>query len=233
MYLCRDDENELKIKLRTAKLIILDFDGILYNLSTNYNWIEARRKLTSLVIKHGFPLKRLLQIIDPFDFLNIIDKEKNPKLYKEVSEILKYYEIIALKKSKPIPHASQLLALLLNKGISLCVVSLQPTDIIRHALTICCPGLTIPIFGRDSAGKPKPWPDHIAACISVSGCDPNYSLMIGDGLADVVAAKKAEVSFIGIELGLFTRYELCEYGALAVFRDVGEFLEYLKRIYSS
>lgn len=234
MYICkRNNEYELKTKLRTAKLMILDFDGIIFNLSQNYNSIEARRKLVELMIKHSFPVKKLVRSIDPFDILCMIDKERDSELYEKVSKILKSYEITALLKSRSIPYISELLMLLVKRDVSFCIVSLQPTDIIRHALSICSPGLVVPIFGRDSASRPKPWPDHLIACMSVNGCNTDYSIMIGDGLTDALAAKRAGISFIGIELGLFTRYELCEYGALAVFKDIGEFLRYLRRIYSS
>jgi len=57
--------------------------------------------------------------------------------------------------------------------------------------------------------------------------------MIGDSVTDALAAKNADVPFIGIESGLYTHRELCLYGAMVVFEDMNELAKFLVKIYFS
>ena len=68
--------------------------------------------------------------------------------------------------------------------------------------------------------KTKPHPDLIKAAMEKAGGDD--AVMIGDSVWDCQAAKRAKVPTIGVLSGGFSREELEEAGASAVFESIVE-----------
>ena len=52
--------------------------------------------------------------------------------------------------------------------------------------------------------------------------DETRTLVLGDSVWDVEAARAAGMGCVGVESGGFSRHELAEAGAIAVYRDVEE-----------
>ncbi len=206
----------------------MDFDGTLADLSLHYNWIEARRVLVEAIIQNcGYSIDQLISIMDPFTVYEVI-KSRCIHLSEWASKVLEKYELRGIVRCN-INHALiELSGIASSHGIRLCIVSLQSKKVIEHALFRYPSSSSTIIFGRDSAANPKPEPHHINACIGICGCNKAEVLMVGDGIIDARASKRAGIPFVGLESGLHTRYELCSEGAIAVFRNLSEFVEYIK-----
>jgi HAD superfamily hydrolase (TIGR01509 family) len=68
----------------------------------------------------------------------------------------------------------------------------------------------------------KPKPDLVQAALKKAGADSGDAVMVGDTPWDIEAAKRASVDTIAVITGGFSRVELEEAGAVAVFESVAE-----------
>lgn len=73
----------------------------------------------------------------------------------------------------------------------------------------------------------KPDPEIFVAAMEVATMDPAHTMVIGDSVWDVEAARGAGIACVAVESGGFSRHELSEAGAVQVFRDVDEILHRL------
>jgi HAD superfamily hydrolase (TIGR01509 family) len=73
----------------------------------------------------------------------------------------------------------------------------------------------------------KPAPDLLQAAVRDHGLDPERTLVVGDAVWDVEAARKAGLPCIGLTCGGIGADELREAGAEVVYRDPADLLEHL------
>jgi phosphoglycolate phosphatase-like HAD superfamily hydrolase len=74
------------------------------------------------------------------------------------------------------------------------------------------------------AGASKPAPDIFVAALERSRADPGRSVAIGDTRWDVEAAQRSGMPCVAVMTGGWSRQELMEAGAVAVYSDVAELL---------
>jgi phosphoglycolate phosphatase-like HAD superfamily hydrolase len=77
----------------------------------------------------------------------------------------------------------------------------------------------------ESVDSTKPEPDLVLAVLEQAGT--HHATMIGDSPWDVEAASEAGIETIAVLTGGFSEAELCEAGAVEVFRSVAELREQL------
>lgn len=70
----------------------------------------------------------------------------------------------------------------------------------------------------------KPSPEVFEVAMEKASCDPDRTIVVGDTVWDVAAAKRAGLPCVCVLTGGIARSELEVAGALAVYRDVGELL---------
>jgi HAD superfamily hydrolase (TIGR01509 family) len=75
------------------------------------------------------------------------------------------------------------------------------------------------------AGKPEP--DLLGVAMEQHGLDPHRTVVVGDTVWDVEAARKADLPCIGLTCGGIGAAELREAGADAVYADPAQLLEQL------
>ncbi|HEY3833320.1 MAG TPA: HAD family hydrolase [Acidimicrobiia bacterium] len=68
----------------------------------------------------------------------------------------------------------------------------------------------------------KPAPDVFVTAMKSASVDPARALAVGDSVWDVKAATAAGIACVAVESGGFSRHELSEAGAVAVYRHVGD-----------
>ena len=98
--------------------------------------------------------------------------------------------------------AGAALAVCTNKRTELSVALLDALDLSRHFAAV---------VGADSAPAPKPDPRHLFTAIEAAGGDLRRALMIGDGAADVGAARAAAVPSVVVTFG-YTEIAVTELG---------------------
>jgi HAD superfamily hydrolase (TIGR01549 family) len=78
---------------------------------------------------------------------------------------------------------------------------------------------------KDDVEASKPDPDLVCAALEKAGTSDG--VMIGDTPWDIEAARRAGVETICVITGGFSRHELIEAGAVAVYESVGELRQHL------
>lgn len=82
---------------------------------------------------------------------------------------------------------------------------------------------------KDEVESSKPEPDIFSAALEKIGVAPDAAIVIGDTPYDVEAARRAGIAAIGVTSGPFTKQQLTEAGAIAVYRDVADLLDQFER----
>lgn len=82
---------------------------------------------------------------------------------------------------------------------------------------------------KDEVKSSKPEPDIFSAALEKIGVPPERAVVIGDTPYDVEAAHRAGIAAIGVTSGPFTKRQLTEAGAVAVYLDVADLLQQFDR----
>jgi len=77
----------------------------------------------------------------------------------------------------------------------------------------------------DDVERTKPYPDVIQAALAKAGTDD--AVMVGDSRWDIEAAANAGLQTVCVITGGWSKQELRDYGAVAVFESLGELREQL------
>jgi phosphoglycolate phosphatase-like HAD superfamily hydrolase len=82
------------------------------------------------------------------------------------------------------------------------------------------------VVSSDEAEESKPAPDIFGLALKRAGTAPEDAVVVGDSIWDIEAAKEAGLRAAAVMTGgAFSRAELEEAGAYAVYEDCAELLE--------
>jgi HAD superfamily hydrolase (TIGR01549 family) len=206
---------------------LLDVDGTL--VDTNYHhtlaWFRAFREQGIVlplwrIHRHiGMGGDQLVPALVPG-----IDGELHAAIEQNRAE--RYEEL--LDEVEPLDQAHELIADLKGRGLTVVLASSAPQQELDHYLTLLdarelADGWTT----KDDVDATKPAPDLVLAALEKAGTDE--AVMVGDTRWDVEAARRAGLQTICLITGGWSRQELLEAGAAAVFESVGELRENLGR----
>ena len=132
-----------------------------------------------------------------------------------------YAELIG--EVRPFHAAEAMPRTLCSEGLSVVLATSSPDD------ELACLLARVGEMGRfdavTSAGDvpaAKPAPDVVPSALDSADLDASRAVTVGDRAWDVRASRAAGLPCIGVKTGGFSRHELAEVGALAVYRDVAE-----------
>ncbi len=130
---------------------------------------------------------------------------------------------------QPFPCAAEILAEVHKRGAKVVLASSASEDELDAMLEAIGPvdGSIDHIVKKDDVEESKPAPDIFRAAIEGAELDPAASLVVGDTLWDIEAAKQCDLPVVGILTGGVSRQELEEAGAVAVYEDVAQLLREL------
>jgi HAD superfamily hydrolase (TIGR01509 family) len=72
----------------------------------------------------------------------------------------------------------------------------------------------------------KPAPDLLETAVREHGLDPQRTVVVGDAVWDVEAARRARLPCIGLRCGGISGFELTDAGAVEVYSDPADLLEH-------
>jgi len=82
------------------------------------------------------------------------------------------------------------------------------------------------VVSSDEAEESKPAPDIFGLALQRAGVSPEEAVVVGDSIWDIEAAKEVGVRVAAVMTGgAFSRAELEEAGAYAVYQDCHELLD--------
>jgi len=123
-----------------------------------------------------------------------------------------------------LPGARELLAALTASGVRWGIATSGYAATARPALELLGLPEDTPMVTRDLVRYAKPDPDLFIAAAALLGVDPRYTMVVGDSVWDLLAARRAGALGIGLQSGGYGREELERAGAYRVYADPAEML---------
>jgi HAD superfamily hydrolase (TIGR01509 family) len=123
----------------------------------------------------------------------------------------------------PFKGAAAFLRRMHDSGLVVVLASSASEDDLAHMRKVLDADDAIDeVVNADDVDRSKPDPEIFEVARDKGGIDPSRVLAIGDAVWDVRAARRAGMGCVAVETGGFSRHELSEEGAIAVYRDVQE-----------
>ncbi len=117
---------------------------------------------------------------------------------------------------RPLPGARELLAYLSRAGVSWAIATSGRLESARPTLEALGVPAGVPIVTRDQVGHAKPDPDLFLAAAERIGVPIGDSVVVGDSVWDLLAARRARALSIGLLSGGYGQDELERAGAYRV-----------------
>jgi HAD superfamily hydrolase (TIGR01509 family) len=131
---------------------------------------------------------------------------------------------------RPLPGAAALLAALTEHGVPWAIATSGAERYARHALELLELPKDTPLVTRDQVRYAKPDPDLFLTAAERIGVDIRDSMVVGDSVWDLLAARRARAMGIGLLSGGYGREELIYAGAFRVYDDPLELLNHLDEV---
>jgi phosphoglycolate phosphatase len=136
--------------------------------------------------------------------------------------VLASYEANIAVASRPYPGLAAMLDRLAAEGITTAVCTNKPDYLalkLLDALDLTTRFAAVGGAGTFAANKPDP--RHLLGTIALAGGEPATSVMVGDSMTDVNAARAAKVPVIAVDYG-YTEVMPAEFGADALVSALAE-----------
>ena len=132
---------------------------------------------------------------------------------------------------RPLPGARELLAYLSESGVPWAIATSGRMESAGPALKILGVDLgKITVITRDQVQYAKPNPDLFLAAAQQLGVEIAASVVVGDSVWDLLAARRARALSIGLLSGGYGRDELEKAGAYRVYQDPADMLRHLDEV---
>lgn len=205
----------------TRPAVLFDLDGTL--LDTNYlhtvSWWQALREAGE-----DIAMARIHPLIGMGSdqlLTDLLGEEREG--YSDLHA--KYYK--AFKKDvHAFPCAADLLAEVARRGPQVVLATSskeEDLDELLEALGVK-EGVIDEIVHGDMVGSSKPAPDIFAVAMDHLDLHPEQTMVVGDTRWDIEAAAKCGLEAVTVLTGGWTRRDLLDAGAVAVYEDVAELL---------
>lgn len=131
---------------------------------------------------------------------------------------------------RPLPGAVELMAFLAKAGVPHAIATSgyrQTAEWVVRSLGI---DDRIPLVTRDQVTHAKPDPDLFLAAADRLGMPIEHSVVVGDSIWDLLAARRARALGIGLLSGGYGEEELERAGAYRVYADPADLLSHLDEV---
>jgi HAD superfamily hydrolase (TIGR01509 family) len=131
---------------------------------------------------------------------------------------------------RPLPGARELLAYLREQNVPHAIATSGYREGASVSLGMLGVGPDVPIITRDQVAHAKPDPDLFLAAAEALGSDIEHSIVVGDSIWDLLAARRARALGIGLLSGGYGADELQSAGAYRVYEDAADLLAHLDEV---
>jgi HAD superfamily hydrolase (TIGR01549 family) len=161
--------------------------------------------------------------------LSELGAELSPELLERVKTAhSEEYEAI-VHEVRPLPGAKELLSRLTRFAVPWIVATSSRTTNARRTLAKLGQSLEVAVT-RDDVERAKPDPDLFLKAADQLGVPIEKSMVVGDSIWDILAARRAGALGVGLLSGGTSREELELAGALRVYRDPEDLLQHLHEL---
>lgn len=135
-----------------------------------------------------------------------------------------------LPQVRPLPGARELLTYLTEAGVPWTIATSGRMETARPALDMLGVSPDIPVVTRDLVEYAKPDPDLFLAAADRLGVSIHDSVVVGDSVWDLLAARRARALGLGLLSGGYGQDELERAGAYRVYQDPADLLNHLDEV---
>ena len=134
------------------------------------------------------------------------------------------------ERVRPLPRARELLAHLSERGVRWAIATSGHAESARPVIDLLGVDEEVPIVTRDLVGYAKPDPDLFLEAARRLGVEIADSVVVGDSVWDLLAARRARALGVGLLSGGYGQEELERAGAYRVYEDPADLLVHLDEI---
>jgi len=211
--------------IRSFDLIIFDLDGTLID---SHNQIEKALNQARIELGYGkSPSGQIFEKLGQPVYELFCDLDLSPNLQEQLIFLFRSY----LNKNIEVhnqcfPNVIELLSLIRANKIKIAIATSKQTamaeKVVKNSLLV---GKIDHVQGTDGFA-PKPNPEVIQMCLDKY---PGYqAIMIGDRTEDILAAKNAGVSSIGVAQSAHSESKLLSAGAAHSFHNITQLLKWIR-----
>src|SRR3954470_16372811 len=131
---------------------------------------------------------------------------------------------------RPLPGARELLAYLSEAGVPWAIATSGRLETARPPPEALGVPAGVPIVTRAQVGHAKPDPDLFLAAAERLGVPIGDSVVVGDSVWDLLAARRARALGVGLLSGGYGQEELERAGAYRVYQDPADLLRHLDEV---
>jgi len=202
--------------------VLFDIDGTL--LDTNYfhtiSWWQALQEAGE-----DIPMARIHPLIGmgSDQLLEDLLGEEREGLSDLHSKYYKPYK----KMLHAFPGGAELMAAVSKRGAQVVLATSSKEEDLDELLAAigADDGVIHEIVHGDMVGSSKPAPDIFAVALDRLSLDPGQTMVLGDTGWDIEAAAKLDLKVVTVLTGGWTRQDLQDAGAVAVYEDVAALLD--------
>ena len=219
--------------MRTGPALLFDLDGTLVD-SVYQHVLAWREALEQAGIELSvWRIHRRIGMSGGL-FINALLRETGHHLAGEEAARLQRLHAEAyvrqVKQVRPLPGAKELLAYLSKAGVPWAIATSGRLETAGPALEILGVGSGVPVVTRDQVSYAKPDPDLFLAAAERLKVNISDSVVIGDSVWDLLAARRARALGIGLLSGGYGQDELERAGAYRVYQDPADLLRHLDEV---
>jgi HAD superfamily hydrolase (TIGR01509 family) len=167
-------------------------------------------------------------------FVNALLRETGQELSADaVMRIQRLHEDVYLRLAtqvRPLPGAIELLAHLSAIGVPWAVATSGRLRSARPGFDLLGIPPAVPVITRDQVQHAKPDPDLFLAAADRLGVDITHSVVVGDSIWDMLAARRARALGVGLLSGGYGQDELERAGAYRVYQDPADLMDHLYEV---
>jgi HAD superfamily hydrolase (TIGR01549 family) len=167
-------------------------------------------------------------------FVNALLRETGHGVSAEEAERLQRLHAEAYRRYvsqvRPLPGATELLSYLTAAHVPWAVATSGRIESASLALRLLGIDESVPIITRDLVRHAKPDPDLFLAAAERLGVEISDSVVVGDSIWDLLAARRARALGVGLLSGGYGREELERAGAYRVYNDPADLLRHLDEV---
>jgi HAD superfamily hydrolase (TIGR01509 family) len=167
-------------------------------------------------------------------FANALLRETGRPVTAELAEQLQQLHVQIYRQYaaqvRPLPGARELLAALTDQGVPWAIATSGRRAGAQPTLELLGVPDTAPIVTREQVAHAKPDPDLFLAAAERLGVDITTSVVVGDSVWDLLAARRARALGVGLLSGGYGLDELQAAGAYRVYEDPADLLHHLDEV---
>jgi HAD superfamily hydrolase (TIGR01509 family) len=206
------------------RVVILDIDGTL--MDTNYLHVEAWEQAFEEVGER-LPRYRIHHQVGKGSDRLIPEFVEDGEAGERVSELHGEFYAKLQDRGHPLPGAKELIASLVDGGYEVWfATSAKPEELEHHMEELEAKGKVDGVVSSEEVQETKPAPDIFKLALEKASSSAEEAVAVGDSVWDLDSAKEAGMRTVAVMTGgAFSRAELEEAGAYAVYEDCAELLE--------